>query len=279
MLRKTIISSLFFTVLILFLLVYNHFNKSSKTTYQIPVTTIALPTPFVRFPYNPPTIARSRSYRTLIVGDSMVAAFGLNAEPLRQALLSYYPDHEFVNYNYGFPSTNILSLPDRLSTVTTSQGSTYESIISQGFDLIIIESFAYNPLSEMSLLEGLEKQNEVLENTVSELIKRRPESVIAFLTPIAPNKGNFAKNVYDISDAERLRWIEERVAYINNHIKFAKDKNIPLIDVYKQSLTENGDGDIKYINPDDNIHPSNEGVDLMVKTIAQFIYDNKIFPE
>ncbi len=124
MLRKTIISSLFFTAVILLLFVYNNFDKSSNNTYQIPIPTIALPTPFNPFPYNPPIIARSRSYRTLIVGDSMVAAFGLNAEPLRQALLSYYPDHEFVNYNYGFPSTNILSLPDRLSTLTTSKGIT-----------------------------------------------------------------------------------------------------------------------------------------------------------
>ncbi len=279
MLRKTIILALFITAVILFLLFYNQFDKSSKTTYQIPIPTTALPTPFNPFPYNPPTIARSRSYRTLLVGDSMVASFGPNAEPLRRTLLSYYPDHEFVNYNYGFPSTNILSLPDRLTTATISQGRTYQSILSQGFDLIIIESFAYNPLSEMSLFDGLQKQNEVLENTVSELIKKHPESVIAFLTPIAPNRDIFAKNVYDLSDVERLLWIEERVAYIKNHIKFAKDKNIPLIDIYTQSLTENGDGDTKYINPDDNIHPSDEGVDLMAKTIAQFIYDNQIFPE
>jgi len=278
-LRRIIISSLFFTIAALSLLVYSLFNKPSKTAYQIPVPIIASPTPFDPFPYNPPAITRSRSYRTILVGDSMVAALGLNAEPLRQALLLYYPDHEFVNYNYGFPSTNILSLPDRLSIETTSQGRNYQSILSQGFDLIIIESFAYNPLSEMSLLDGLEKQNEVLENTVLELIRKHPESAIAFLTTIAPNKDLFVKNVYDLSDAERLLWVEERVAYIKNHIRFAKDKNIPLIDVYKQSLTETGDGDIKYINPDDNIHPSNEGVDLIVKTIAQFIYDNQIFPE
>jgi hypothetical protein len=278
-LRKTIVSSFLFIAAILFLLVYSSLGKPSNTSYQIPIPTVATPTPFDPFPYSSPEIPRSQSYRTLLVGDSMVAAFGLNAEPLRQALLSYYPDNEFVNYNYGFPSTNILSLPERLTTETVSLGHSYQSILSQGFDLIIIESFAYNPLSEMSLLGGLEKQNEVLEIVVLELIKKQPETVIAFMTPIAPNKTSFAKNVYDLSSAERLLWVEERVAYINNHIKFAKDNNIPLIDVYEKSLTDNGDGDVKYINPDDNIHPSNEGIDLMAKTIAQFIFEHQIFPK
>jgi len=276
--RKTIVSSLLFIAVILFLLVYQHFNESTKIVYRAPIPTIAAPTPFDPFPYNPPEIPHSQSYRTLLVGDSMVAAFGLNAEPLRQVLLSYYPDNEFVNYNYGFPSTNILSLPDRLSKETVSLGQTYQSILSQGFDLIIIESFAYNPLSEMSLLDGLEKQNEILETVVLKLIKKRPETVIAFMTPIAPSKSTFAKNVFDLSDAERLLWVEERVSFIKNHIKFAKDNNIPLIDVYEKSLTENGDGDTKYINSDDNIHPSNEGIDLMAKTIAQFVFEHQIFP-
>jgi hypothetical protein len=275
--KKATVSSLLFITVISFLIVYEHFNKSDNVN-KIPIPTTFPPTPFDPFPYNPPTIPRSRSYRILLVGDSMIAALGLNTEPLRQALIDYYPDNEFVNYNYGFPSTNILSLPDRLEKNTISQGKTFQSILSHGFDLIIIESFAYNPLSEMSLLDGLKKQNEILENIVSNLIKVRPDVVIAFMTPIAPNKNNFAKNTYDLSDDERLLWIEEREAYIKNHIKFAKDKNIPLIDVYEKSLTENGDGNVVFINPDDNIHPSRKGIELMVKTTAKFIYENQIFP-
>ncbi|HKC04715.1 MAG TPA: hypothetical protein VKC54_02495, partial [Patescibacteria group bacterium] len=103
------------------------------------------------FPYKIPVIPNKQSYLTFLVGDSMVAALGANDDGLRQNLIKYYPGHEFVNYNYGFPSTNIESLPDRLEKGVTFDGKDYQSILSQGFDLIILESFAYNPLSQYPL--------------------------------------------------------------------------------------------------------------------------------
>jgi lysophospholipase L1-like esterase len=107
----------------------------------------------------------------------------------------------------------------------------------------------------------------------------RPETVVALMTPIAPNKDYFAKGVYDLTPQERLEWANERITYIEGVIKYAKDNQIPLINVYEKSLTPQSDGDLKYINPDDYIHPSAEGADLISKTIAEFIYNNKIFPE
>lgn len=41
----------------------------------------------------------------------------------------------------------------------------------------------------------------------------------------------------------------------------------------------NGDGDLRYINDGDDIHPSALGVDFISEEIGDFIYDNKILPE
>ena len=112
---------------------------------------IPTPTPIATinpFPYKIPSVQNKRSYLTVLVGDSMTDALGVNANQLRLDLISYYPTHEFVNYNYGFGSTNILSILDRLNTGSTYLGKTYPPILTQGFDLTIIESFAYNPLSQ-----------------------------------------------------------------------------------------------------------------------------------
>ena len=111
----------------------------------------ATPTPFNPFPYKPPVIPYSRAYRTMLVGDSMVGSLGPNANLLRLHLIEFYPAHEFVNYNYGFGSTNILTVPDRLEKQTTYLGETFPPINDQTFDLIIFESFAYNPLSQYPL--------------------------------------------------------------------------------------------------------------------------------
>ncbi len=53
---------------------------------------------------------------------------------------------------------------------------------------------------------------------------------------------------------------------------------IPLVNVYEKSLNALRDGDLKYINPDDYIHPSFEGVDFIGHEIANFIYTEQILP-
>lgn len=262
-----------FVILVVVVSAYKNATNKNIISQIIPTTT-----PFEPFPYKPPTIPVKRSYLTVLVGDSMTYALGLNANELRLDLIKLYPTHEFVNYNYGFPSTNILTLADRLNKSTTSLGSNFPPILTQGFDLMIIESFAYNPLSQFPVDEGVKKYTETLDAAVREIMQKHPESVIALMTPIAPNKENFAKNAYKLDQATRTTWVNERIAYINAMIAYAKDKNIPLIDVYAKSQTANGDGDLKYINSDDYIHPSKLGVKLMSDTISQFIFENKIFP-
>jgi hypothetical protein len=247
-----------------------------KKNVSVP-TLLPTLTPFNPFPYQPPQIPSKHAYLTVLVGDSMTGALGGNANQLRLDLISLYPTHEFVNYNYGFGSTNILSLPERLNVGTNYLGKTYPPILPEVFDFIIIESFAYNPLSEYPLNEGLQKHEEILDASIKEIIKNHPNSVVALMTPIAPNKETFAKNVVTLTAAQREQWVQERIAYIQKHIEYARQRNIPLINVYEKSLTPNGDGDLKYINPDDHIHPSKAGIELISKTIADFIYQNQIF--
>lgn len=254
--------------------------QKHQKVYPVPGFTEApTPTPFNPFPYNPPKISNSRSYRIMLVGDSIVGSLGPNAQLLRQHLIELYPEHEFVNYNYGFGATNIETLPQRLTVSTEYKGQNYPSILSQGFDLIIIESFAYNPLPQNIAGEGLRKHIKFLDESIKLIIKAKSNSVVAIMTPIAPSKKLFAKGVYNLTTEERVRWAEERISYIEGAVKYAKENSIPLINIYEKTLTPGGEGNLKYINPDDYIHPSHEGVDLISKTIAEFIFKNKIFPE
>ncbi len=269
-------------VLIVVALLGGAYYLSSKNAPQKPVTIASpLPSPSPSiFPYHPPTLPNKRAYLTFLVGDSIVGALGDNANRLREDLIINYPKHEFVNYNYGFGSTNILTLPDRINNTTTYLGKTFPPINEQTFDLLIIESFAYNPLSQFPLEEGLKKQTEMLDTSIKAVIRKHPKTVVvAIMTPIAPSEEFFAKGTVDLTPEVRKQWVAERVAYIKNAIEFAQKNNIPLINVYEKSLTKDGKADLKYINPSDYIHPSDEGISLISKTIADFIFQNKIFPE
>ncbi len=241
------------------------------------ITPAPTPTPY-QFPYRPPIIPKNNSYRTVIVGDSIVNALGVNANTLRLMLIKYYPNSEFVNYNYGYPATSILSLYPRLTETTKNNTTENQAILNEYFELIIIESFGYNPLSQFSLEEGLKRQYEELEKSVRAILKEKPNAALAFLTPIALDPTNFAKTTRDLAPEVRKSWVDERVAYINNHKQFAKDKGIPLIDVYSMSLKPDGVVNNIYIS-NDFIHPSAQGVELISKAIADYIFANKIFPE
>jgi len=81
-----------------------------------------------------------------------------------------------------------------------------------------------------------------------------------------------------LSPSARKQWVAERVAYIDNHRKFAEEKGIPVIDVYKASLKPDGTVDGSYISGD-FIHPSKKGVELISQTIADYIFKNRIFPQ
>lgn len=218
----------------------------------------------------------SEDYTIVMVGDSMTETLG-NFTELKGFLTSYYKGKTFQILNYGFGATSILSVMDRI-TKETEHGRKFMPIADIDYDLILLESFGENPLSQYSLEEGLRYQNEELDKIVSKLKEINPRGKIVFVATISPNKIIFAQNQVDLSQEKRAEWVTERIAYMKNHIQYAKSKNIPVINIFEESLLENGDGNSDYISTDDYIHPSPTGIIFISQKIADYIYKNKILP-
>lgn len=237
------------------------------------------------FPTNlPRTVKPTDAYTIILVGDSMTDFLGENPTKFREYLKAHYCDEfckpkgkVFGIFNLGFGSTNVLSLQDRIEKESFYLSKQYQSILNREFDLIIIESFGNNPLSQFPLEEGLKKQDEALDKAVRTLHKAKPNAVIAFMSTVAPIRNRYAEGATVLSPEVRRQWADERAAYIKNHIKFAQDHNIPLLDLYTKSLN-NGEGTMDYINSNDFIHPSVTGVDFISKEMADWIYNNRILP-
>lgn len=212
------------------------------------------------------------AYTIIMVGDSMTEALGPNADKLREYLKVHYPDKVFGIFNLAEGSTNLLSLQEKLD----------QDILSREFEVILIESFGYNPLSDMSLQDGLKKQTETLDKIVSSIrdnkTRAKVNSIIVFVATIAPNREKYGEGTVDLSPEKRAQWADERTAYIKNHIKYARDHDIPLINVYEKSLNEEGTGNLEYIKGDTFIHPSAKGIELISKEIADFLFTNRILP-
>lgn len=238
--------------------------------------TFAEPIYQVKKIFNPQTIKPKDTYTLVLVGDSMTDALGSGLE-LKKYLGQYYPGKKFEIKNFSVGSTNVLTLPERLQNLTNYNGRISEPILNTNFDLILIESFGHNPLSEYSPEDGLKKHNETLDKARLMIKQRRQDAVTLFLATIGPHSERYAEGVTNLSTEERKKWAQERASYIKNHIEYAKKHKIPLINVYEKSLDKSGGGNIDYISTD-FIHPSVTGVDFISKEIADYIFKNRILP-
>lgn len=255
----------FLSLAILLLKIVSLFEKNSTAPIITPV--LPSPTPIVLKQAVP-----ADSYTIIMVGDSMTEALGLNSDKLREYLKAHYPNKTFGIFNLAKGSTNILSVQEILEK---------DILPSREFEVILIESFGYNPLSTYPLETGLNIQTQALDKMVSTIrtVKQRAKvnSIIVFVATIAPNRESFGKGAIDLPDEERVKSADERSAYIKNHIEYAKSRDIPLINIYEKSLKD-GTGNPEYIKGDTFIHPSAKGVDFISREIADFLFNNRVLP-
>lgn len=213
-------------------------------------------------------------YTIALIGDSMTDALRDAEFQLQNFLLPFYQSRKIQVLNYGFSSTNVLSVPDRLLKETIYLTKTYPPLLNSDLDLVIIESFGNNPLAEFPLEIGLNKQNQALDQIIKLIKENNPDTRIIFLTTVAPSK-KYGEGVVDLKPEERIKWKAEREKYIENHIAYTKSHKILLIDLY--SKTKNLE-ETPYISQSDYIHPSYDGLVFINLAIAEFIIKQRILP-
>lgn len=280
---KERILAIFFIIIGLLVWFY-YFPIKTNTLFQTFSVPTPTPTPEPPFGiYHTPTISKKDYYSIAMVGDSMTEELGPHGGKLSELLNGLYqstPGHQrIVIDNYAMGSTNILGLPDVIKQKVVSGNSVLDPLLSRQIDMILVESFGYNPLSQFGLQGGLIKQSQILDQLMKTLTKSHPQTAIIFVATIAPNKETYALEEKTGDMSGRIAEAEERMAYIKNHMDFAKVHNIPLIDIYDASLTPDGDGNLLYISPTDHIHPSFAGLDFIDQHIADFMYSSKILPQ
>lgn len=278
-----IIVSYIGVLLLIFVWLYALRPKEENPITVVPTPTrIPTPTPFIFTTYAPPKINKKDVYKIAMIGDSMTVSLGPHGGGMSEYMNSLYKKENgsqgIIIDNYSV-SSSILTVDNQITQKATRSEYTFGPLLSGDYEILLIESFGYNPLSEFGVEGGIQKQNEVLGELMWKLITQKPNMVIIFVATIAPNIDSYGSSTQpNTVAADRIKQAEERIAYIKNHIEYAKSHNIPLINIYEKSLTENGDGDKKYINQNDDIHPSFLGTEFIGLEIGKFIYDNQILP-
>lgn len=212
-----------------------------------------------------------------VLGDSMTDVMGPNLPYLKKELLKYYPKADFNLLNYGVGAENIEMGLNRMGGEYTYQGRHYPALISINPDIVIVESFGYNPFSDAN--DYLNKHWSTLAQIVDR-VKNQTNAKIMILSTIAPSKSQFGEGPAGVNWPKDLAWqhairIHE---YLDNAVRFAYSAGLPLINVYHKTLLSNGEGNPAYINPGDHIHQNVAGNEFISRLIAQKISQLNFIP-
>lgn len=255
------------------LAVVNYLNSTVQTPIPTPTVVVSTPTPT---PTPPSRTTRKPQMTVTLLGDSMVDTLGPDGGGLVSRLNKIYPKTKFTVINHGVGGENIDSGLNRLTSGYTYLGEARPSVVSQAPDVIVVESFGYNPYSFDT--GALEKHWLQLASVMNTIRNHLPTTKIVLAATIAPNRDVFGDGAPFINMSPEGK--KEKVAiidsYIESTIAFAKSEHYPLADAYHASRDSTGNGKLQYINGGDHIHYSDAGRALMSQTITDTITQYKL---
>lgn len=204
------------------------------------------------------------SYTIAAFGDSMVDTMGENLDYLDKAMMGRYPTTKFKFYNYGIGSQNVIEADKRFNLPFIYQTRNYPAIDQIKADIIIVSSFAYNPLSPYD--------KKTYSSGLTNLIKKSQatKAKVYLLAEIAPIKEGFGKGIGGVNwgEEETKTQVKNILEQLQEAIRLSKTLNVPLIDVFTKSQIDGKYGDKTYVGTHDRIHPSIEGEIFMADIIA-----------
>lgn len=221
-----------------------------------------------------------KSMETIVfLGDSMIDTLGTDLRLVDDELRRVYPATRFTLLNYGVGGENIISGLERITRDTEYLGHLRPAIVSLKPDVIVIESFGYNPFPFET--GALDQHWLSLAAIITTIRTTLPETKVVIAVTIAPNAQIFGDGAPGLSFSADEK--KQRTAvikqYLENAVRFAGSEHLPLADAYHPSMAQNGEGNPVYINPGDHIHYSDLGRQFFARTVAETIISNKLLEE
>jgi hypothetical protein len=207
-------------------------------------------------------------YIFAIIGDSMTETMGDSIDYVLAILRKKYPNTHFAMYNYGIGSENITSGLARFDAPFNHGTRQYPPIAEVKPDIIIVGSYAYNPLVPYDRAQH--------ESALTDLVNksRQLSGQVYMLAEIAPVENGFgtgpggANWPADLANAQVQKIIEQ----MGNVFTVSTKLSVPVIDVFNKSkMPGSVYGNPDYVSTHDHIHYSLLGQDLTAGIIVNTI--------
>ncbi len=199
---------------------------------------------------------------------------------LRAELEKHYPGKKFDIYNYGVGGTRVGYGLWRLTNDYEFNDKKYEALVKLNPDLVLVESFAYNNGSDGPRENGLPHFRK-MHSKIVETLREKTNAKIVYVVTIAPDTEHFLESVPSFfnTPVSIRKWMaEDRIVYLKETIKIAKELELPVVNVYQASLdaAKKGIPLGRWINPKDWIHPGEEGHQFIAENIVKLFVDKEL---
>lgn len=257
-------------IFLVFISVFIFFSRFSQTSplkiSPQPQPTASVP-PKVASPTNTSPKTSKNSYTIAILGSSMVDTMGENLDYLQQSLKNNYPNTQFKLFNYGMGSQNVAEASGKFSQPFSYKTRNYPPINQIGADIIIVDSFAYNPLFPYDKEQYAQNLTSLVEQA------KTTGARVYLLADIAPLKNGFGRGPggIDWTDEAIKTQVEHIIEQLYVAIFVANSTHVPLINVFVASQIDGKYGNPTYVSTNDGIHPSVAGEVLTANIIASTI--------
>lgn len=241
---------------------YSRFGKLVQSTSKVVREKILGETSWKR---------KKEKVKVAVLGDSMVDTLGPGIPCLEEKLETYFFAHDFDVYNCGVGSSDLEYALERLTNSYEYEDMQFPPVLSLEPDILIIESFAYNNFGYGQ--EGLDRQWLLISQIIEKVHEVSPSTEVILATTIGPNSKIYGDGISGVhwNQAQKLVKAETVRNYLENMVDFAQSQGYPLADTYHDSTNIAGEGRRIYINPDDNLHPSDDGKELFCEKVFKEI--------
>lgn len=204
-----------------------------------------------------------------LFGDSMMDTMGTSSPYIVDAMKEYFPNRPAAILNYGIGAQNAKAAALRVSQPYEYKDRSYPTLGSSGAQIIIIESFAYNPLDTTEMSDYQASLRIIIQEA------QKSGAKVAFLATIAPIKTNFGKGPGGVNWPSDQAWnhATKIQQFMEAGITVARELNIPIIDVYHKTLQANGEGLPNLVSSHDGIHPSEAGHQVVAKMLIEALIE------
>src|SRR3989338_4393511 len=160
------------------------------------------------------------TYVIALLGDSMTDTLNPYLNTFKKLLTDKYPKYSLPVLNFGQGSTDLESGLKRLTTASSYNGKYYPSVLSYKPDILVIESFAYNPWSNAET--DLNRQWITYAKMIDVVKEKSPNTKILFAVNIGPNAYKFGDNSLNLSATQKKEKTDTIKKYLLNLIRFTE---------------------------------------------------------